>query len=406
MKQPRLGAEKFKAQVFSLLLSSWGIIGFALISKYLKNSKTGYSLFELMSIDKVKEIYNNLIYYRDNIAPYAIKTALSHIFVAFILSVSCVNLFFCLHFSYPKFFKAASNFVLPFFVYFFSTFFKHSRYTTCFLVVLSIAFSLFGLFRTFFTHDEETYVLCTKFLDELSGHKLSFFSTLIIQYAIVIIDFFLIRITDIRFSNWLMPFVSSVYIIGFVYISGYSTRFKLTLYFAIEKIEGIPPKSLYDVVFTFFTSRSYAFVKPFSMIMSFCDTVYRIIFLIPSEQVTYFENRRTSAFISAIYRRSFVRQKFILKDPEWHGSIRNKMRGSHLMLDMFPSLMLGWIILYLAFDILNSHLIRLPEITVIYLSHFIIIAEAFNSFIFVEHYKKFKDEQNSQKLSQELLEGE
>lgn len=389
-----------KGYLRTIFKDLWGIAVLFLMSLYLRNPNSQLTLLDFF-YHPSKLILELLNWFElkpedSHAIPHLLFT---YIFINFFTSIILVIGFFTFHLLCPFVSKVVSSLMFPIAVYFFCN--TYSDNLNWFILAVSIAFSIYRLYQAQYNHDSTVYEMSNKFFDRIFEEKPEFYISILFQWLMIFVDVVIIRTQELTAVSKLDHTILFLYLVSFIYISSYTLRENLTIYFAHEKLPAVPPSTSLDKIYIFFNARCFSVVKSFTLILSTVNSLWAKICKSNPEVPTILEERQSSTFDCAIARRSFLGYVFSPKMSIWQGELRKMMQKMTLREDMLSSVLICWMILYTyTKGFAQSNFIRIQESYIILFSHFFIVLEIFNSYLFVEIYKK------SYGVTQNALKGE
>lgn len=364
----------------------WGILLLNIVTCYLKSPKSTSSIMDLIFFWRFPKSFESWIGFNDIPIMLSLNIVFTTIFLSFFISIglACCSIF--LHIMHPFLLKIISSFLLPFAVYVFYGYTGITQYKVEFYLFASL-FSVYGILKTILSHEPFAYEMSMSFFDQIFKQERSFYLALFSQWVMIFVDVLIIRSQELEPHDVFQRITMMMYIISFVYSASYSIRANLTIYYAQKALLITETPTLYDKMFIFFNARCFAVTKSISVILSIIDLIYSTLFFDNTTKPSIFENTRSATFECSMNRNSYIEYIFSPKPPVWKGELRHKMKMVNLREDMLPSTIISWMILYSSMSFVQDGFIRAQESFVIVFSHFYIILEIFNSYIFVEVYK-------------------
>lgn len=385
-KSLQLINERILNRLISIFQDSWGVLTLLVVSIYLKEEKTSNSIFDLFVPEKFIRILRQWIEPKNNTTNEVIKTAIFTILLSFLTSVILCISVFTLHLFFPKTSKIVSHISLPFIIYGFPGLFI-DRKMLLIGVSVSTLLAIYGLIRTFHNFDTFAYEISRKLSGKLLRQKKGFYFKIILHWMLIITDVIILRVSVFSRSCMYKNVIFVLYIISFTYSSAFSLRSSLTAYHAKEILSTIEPIMLIDSVYFYFNSRCFAIWKAVSLVFSQIYFIHTNLFVGVSDQPSLFENSHSALYVGTLRRKSFVKYMLFSKDKVWYNDIRKKMMRINFTEDLLPSMIICWIILHSCIIVFQKNFIRFHESFVIIFTHFLILMEIFNSYIFISIYR-------------------
>ncbi|ELA42463.1 uncharacterized protein VICG_00562 [Vittaforma corneae ATCC 50505] len=375
-----------KSLTITVLKDMWGIIALFLLSLYLKDPGSNSSILDLVIPDRLivkLKLWSQL---KNGDCLLLLNIFFTYFFLSFFISICLTMFFFAFHLLYPCISKIVSSLLLPFAVHYFYSCHEWSDYKSFFLFA-SIMLCIYGVYKAYFNHDPMPYEMCNRFLDKFLQQSAGFYFSIFIQWILILVDVMLIRAQDLHAESIFDSCLLFFYLIAFIYTSSYSIRATLTIYHASRRLPAIKDASFFDKVYIFFNVRCFSFAKTLSFAFLILDSVYSTFFPHDPDIPSIFEYKRSSSFDCPMSRQSFFNYVLSSKTHIWKGDLRRKLRKVNLREDVLPSALISWMTLYTCIHFIQPEFIRIPESFVILFSHFFIVVEVFNSFIFIEIYR-------------------
>lgn len=375
-----------KSLASTVLKDTWGISALSVTSLYLKDPKSDSSILDLIIPNRLLAKLKAWSELKNGSVPLLLNIFFTYFFLSFFISMCLTLSFFALHLLYPCFSKILSSLLLPFAVHYFYAFLQIENFKS-FCIPASIVFSLYRVYKAYADHDSMPYDLCNRFLDKFLEQSAGFYFSVLFQWILILADVMLIRAQELYAESTFDYCLLIFYLVAFIYTSSYSIRATLTIYHASRRLPAIKDVSFLDKIYIFFNVRCFSFAKALSFIPLIVDSLYSIFFSHDPDTPSIFEYKRSSTFDCVISRQSFFDYLLSPKTQIWKGDLRKRLRKVNLREDILPSALISWMVLYTCMSFIQSNFIRIQESFVILFSHFFIVLEIFNSFIFVEIYR-------------------
>lgn len=376
----------FQHMVTVIFKDLWGATAFMLVSTYLKCQEPPASVFHLLSREKMLP---KLIEWSESNKPSGLiifNIFFTYFFISFLISAAFTIFFIAFHIFYPYFTKIVTSLLFPVSVYIFYEVRSDMNYRPFFLT-LSCVYTIYRLYKTYTYHDQLPYELAARCLNDFFDQEISFYTSLITPWILIIVDVFLIRILDIIVVSIFDHGVLMFYLVGFVYTTSYSVRGNFTIYYGSKRLPAVDKLRLIDKIYVFFSARCFGFWKAVSFIPSTLDMLYTSFIPTDPNTATILEHGRSAASDCMMNRKPFIEYKIFRKNSIWKGELRRRMKRVNLREDILPSILITLMFMYNCIRYFENEFIRMQEAFVIVFSHFFIVIEMINGYLFVEIYR-------------------
>lgn len=369
-----------------MLQDCWGFFAMLAVSLYFKEKGKSDSPFEMFNPYKLIQILKLLTGCETMSTAIALKVVFTSIILSFFVSFILALLVFGSHVLFPKASKIFFNILLPFIVYRFRDLFENDMSRSV-AILSSFIISAYGLISVMFSFDPLAYEISKKQVSKLFSQSYTFYLRIFSQLAMIVFDMLVIRLLDFSSESFLQNFMFLIYIISFLFSSSYSLRAGFIAYYAKMILPATEPSTLIDSLYYYLNSKCFALWKSVNMIFALSNAIYHTILRISPDQPQFFEFPRSSQYICTLKKKSFIDYMVFSKERAWHGDLRRKLKRVNIKEDLLPGMIISWIFAYSFMSLIQFDLIRVYESIIILVTHFLIIIEIFNSYIFVTIYK-------------------
>lgn len=384
-----------KRRVYVILQDLWGFVTLIFTSWILKGDETTGSIFGLFS----KEKFISVLEYwtgcengtNSTVVKIAISTLLTTLFLSLLLSV----LLFALHLYFPKKMKNISYLFLPFAVLYFKQPFENTA-VRWLMALLASLLSSYELFKTSTHFEYCAYDLSRKNLKSIVKQKIVFYFKLLAQWPLMLIDVLCLRFSEFTGFNKIKICILLLYVLTFVYSNSYSLGSNLTIYYSsILMPYNTSNFTIFDTIYSYFNSRCFSIYKVINLCFSIPSTIYYTVRYKTFLHSYLSENTEISSYVCVLKRQSFLNFVLCSNQKFWYSDLKRKMKRINFREDMFASMAISWILIHVSICQFQKNFIRPYESFIIVFTHFNILIEIFNSFIFVLIFKSIYEKNPS-----------
>lgn len=376
-----------------IIEDSWGFILITGLGILLKRKGSERSVFKIYNLQTLVENLssddgmqnldgkNYLDFFPVFQTAYLMACLISCFFVS--ISVALLLIF-------PYYYVAISTICMPFLAYKFLENVPLNSYLKVILGLTSLVFVVCRLISIKRTFHSQNYSKIINFLDKIGKEGFQFFFILFVQYLLILVDTLLLKIGDFDYDTPGGSLLFLVYMALLNNIQILSLRSGLTNYFGAKMIPGYKTTGLLDIILNFLNARSCAVITLIAFFSNIFDfAIYRPFLNIPDSISTTYENNRAFPYYSTMNTTSALKSYFRSLKDAWHGMVRYKFSTVTFMYDLLPSCLFGGFVTLKVIHMFASSMLKPHEVAFIVFAHFMSVAQVFNSYMYIDIYKKY-----------------